>query len=126
MSIGVPIKLLHEAEAHVVTVETRSGEVYRGTVLAAEDNMNVQLRKVHMTRRDGKVVPLDQVFIRGSKVRFIILPDILAHAPIFKRLEALKNASRKRSSVLPGAPRGDVAPRGRPVSRARPRGRGRS
>ena len=31
MSIGVPIKLLHEAEGHIVTVETTTGEVYRGT-----------------------------------------------------------------------------------------------
>lgn len=27
MSIGVPIKVLHEAEGHIVTVETTSGEV---------------------------------------------------------------------------------------------------
>ena len=28
MSIGIPIKLLHEAESHVITVELKSGEVY--------------------------------------------------------------------------------------------------
>ena len=27
MSIGVPIKLLHEAESHTVTIELKSGEV---------------------------------------------------------------------------------------------------
>ncbi len=30
MSIGVPIKLLHEAENHVVTIELKNGELYRG------------------------------------------------------------------------------------------------
>jgi hypothetical protein len=30
MSIGIPIKLLHEAEQHVITVELKSGELYRG------------------------------------------------------------------------------------------------
>lgn len=30
MSIGVPIKVLHEAEGHIVTCETITGEVYRG------------------------------------------------------------------------------------------------
>ncbi|KAF7384401.1 hypothetical protein HZH66_012651 [Vespula vulgaris] len=29
MSIGVPIKVLHEAEGHVITCETNTGEVYR-------------------------------------------------------------------------------------------------
>ena len=47
MSIGVPIKVLHEAEGHVVTVETILGEVYRGKLLEAEDNMNVQVRIDH-------------------------------------------------------------------------------
>jgi small nuclear ribonucleoprotein (snRNP)-like protein len=27
MSIGIPIKLLHEAESHIITVELKSGEV---------------------------------------------------------------------------------------------------
>lgn len=30
MSIGVPIKLLHESEGHIVTVETVTGEIFRG------------------------------------------------------------------------------------------------
>lgn len=33
MSIGIPIKLLHEAEGHVVTLETVTGEVYRYVLL---------------------------------------------------------------------------------------------
>lgn len=46
MSIGVPIKVLHEAEGHIVTVETMLGEVYRGKLLEAEDNMNVQVKVI--------------------------------------------------------------------------------
>lgn len=53
--------------------------------------MNVQLRRVTLTRRDGKVSTLEHVFIRGSKIRFFILPDILASAPMFKRVEGLKD-----------------------------------
>lgn len=43
MSIGVPIKVLHEAEGHIVTCETIDGEVYRGKLIEAEDNMNCQV-----------------------------------------------------------------------------------
>ena len=43
MSIGVPIKVLHEAEGHVVTCESATGEVYRGKLIEAEDNMNSQV-----------------------------------------------------------------------------------
>lgn len=40
MSIGVPVKLLHEAQGHIVTVELKTGGVYRGKLLEIEDNMN--------------------------------------------------------------------------------------
>jgi len=36
MSIGVPIKLLHEAENHVITVELVTGEYMRGYLMEAE------------------------------------------------------------------------------------------
>ncbi|KNG82461.1 hypothetical protein ANOM_010305, partial [Aspergillus nomiae NRRL 13137] len=76
-TIGIPIKLLNEAQGHVVTLEITSGVVYRGKLLEAEDNMNVQLKDITVTARDGRVSHLDQVYIRGSHVRFFIVPDML-------------------------------------------------
>ncbi|KAK2755056.1 small nuclear ribonucleoprotein Sm D3 [Arachnomyces sp. PD_36] len=67
-TIGIPIKLLNEAQGHVVTLEITSGQVYRGKLLEAEDNMNVQLKDITVTARDGRVSHLDQVYIRGSHV----------------------------------------------------------
>lgn len=106
-AIGVPVKLLKEAESHVITVELRSGEIYRGKLEAAEDTMNVQLSAVVHTARDGKVTKyvrravlavympaltnlpvqscrLENVFLRGSQVRFVVLPELLRHAPLFR------------------------------------------
>jgi small nuclear ribonucleoprotein (snRNP)-like protein len=53
--VGVPVKLLGEAESHVITIELKTGEVYRGTLEACEDSMNCQLRGVIHTGRDGRV-----------------------------------------------------------------------
>ncbi|KAI8924846.1 hypothetical protein BC831DRAFT_436274 [Entophlyctis helioformis] len=86
MSIGVPVKLLHEAQGHIITIETKTGSVYRGKLLDAEDNMNVQLKDIIHTARDGRVSQLDQVYIRGSQIRFVIVPDMLKNAPMFKRI----------------------------------------
>ena len=41
--------------------------------------MNVQLRDITVTARDGRVSHLDQVYIRGSHVRFFIVPDMLRY-----------------------------------------------
>ena len=93
-SIGVPVKLMHESEGHTVTIELVNGEVYRGQMVDAEDNMNCQMQNVTMTGRDGKTKRLEYVYIRGSKVRFVILPDMLKNAPMFKRFDPkVKNAT---------------------------------
>ena len=86
MSIGVPIKVMHEAEGHVITCEMITGEVYRGKLVEAEDNMNCQMTNISVTYRDGRQATLDNVYIRGSKVRFLILPDMLKNAPMFKAM----------------------------------------
>ncbi|KAJ6399732.1 hypothetical protein OIU77_020311 [Salix suchowensis] len=87
-SLGIPVKLLHEASGHIVTVELKSGELYRGSMLECEDNWNCQLESITYTAKDGKVSQLEHVFIRGSKVRFMVIPDMLKNAPMFKRLDA--------------------------------------
>ncbi|KAG8523079.1 Small nuclear ribonucleoprotein Sm D3 [Galemys pyrenaicus] len=129
MSIGVPIKVLHEAEGHIVTCETNTGEVYRGKLIEAEDNMNCQvscytheamggactfvledqtvlmisfqMSNITVTYRDGRVAQLEQVYIRGSKIRFLILPDMLKNAPMLK--------SMKNKNQGSGAGRGKAA-----------------
>ncbi|XP_076452883.1 small nuclear ribonucleoprotein Sm D3-like [Babylonia areolata] len=101
MSIGVPIKVLHEAEGHIVTCETSTGEVYRGKLIEAEDNMNCQFSNITVTFRDGRTSQLENVYIRGSKIRFLILPDMLKNAPMFKRVQGRGGgAGRGKSAIL--------------------------
>ncbi|KAI7979433.1 Small nuclear ribonucleoprotein SmD3b [Camellia lanceoleosa] len=45
-SLGIPVKLLHEAAGHMVTVELKSGELYRGSMVECEDNWNCQLENI--------------------------------------------------------------------------------
>mmetsp|Transcript_23004 Transcript_23004/g.39511 ORF Transcript_23004/g.39511 Transcript_23004/m.39511 type:complete len:138 (+) Transcript_23004:51-464(+) len=131
MSIGIPIKLLHEAETHTVTVELKTGEVYRGKLVEAEDNMNCQMEAVTMTARDGRVSNLEQVFLRGSQVRFIIVPDMLKNAPMFKRIDPTKGLLKGKGLGVGGGPGRGRGPPGMGPGRGRggpgaPRGRGRS
>merc|ERR1711916_370723 len=81
MVIGVPIKLLHEAEGHIVTVELNNGELYRGTLVEAEDSMNLRMANIVHTARNGQTrTDLSHVYVRGSEIRFMILPDMLKNA----------------------------------------------
>ena len=75
-----------KAEGHIITCETITGEVYRGKLIEAEDNMNSQMASVTVTYRDGRVAQLENIYLRGSKIRFMILPDMLKNAPMFKNM----------------------------------------
>ena len=85
--------MTHKAEGHIVTVETTTGEVHRGKIMEAGDNMNSQMSSVNFTYRDGGVNQLDNIYIyqvgeteiraeyndffvlfRVFKIRFMILP----------------------------------------------------
>eukprot|EP00389_Voromonas_pontica_P000366 GDKH01000526.1.p2 GENE.GDKH01000526.1~~GDKH01000526.1.p2 ORF type:complete len:121 (-),score=29.46 GDKH01000526.1:85-447(-) len=88
MSVGVPIKLLHEGLGHTVTIELKTGELYRGVLATCEDSMNCLMENVTVTGKDGKLSTLEQVFLRGSQIRFILFPDMLRHAPVFKAVLA--------------------------------------
>ncbi|KAK9816640.1 hypothetical protein WJX72_003149 [[Myrmecia] bisecta] len=85
--VGIPIKLMHEAEGHTITVELKSGETYRGELAEAEDNWNIQIKNVVATAKDGRISHLEHIFVRGSSIRFIIVPDMLKNAPMFKRID---------------------------------------
>jgi small nuclear ribonucleoprotein D3 len=88
-------------QGHIITLEISSGEVYRGKLIEAEDNMNVQLRDITVTARDGKVSHLEQAYIRGSHVRYFIVPDMLRFAPTLRYsrnlLERQQGVERQRA-----------------------------
>ena len=72
------------AAQRCLQVELKSGEIYRGELHEAEDNWNLQLANVTATGRDGKVAHMEHIFIRGSRVRFVVVPDMLKNAPMVR------------------------------------------
>eukprot|EP00538_Stauroneis_constricta_P013869 CAMPEP_0119564098 /NCGR_PEP_ID=MMETSP1352-20130426/25808_1 /TAXON_ID=265584 /ORGANISM="Stauroneis constricta, Strain CCMP1120" /LENGTH=148 /DNA_ID=CAMNT_0007612807 /DNA_START=51 /DNA_END=493 /DNA_ORIENTATION=+ len=85
--VGIPIVVLHDAEGAVVEVETKNGELIRGLLFEAEDQMNLYLRNAIIRDPNGMKRKINQVYIRGPEIVFIVLPDMLKHAPMFKRIK---------------------------------------
>ncbi|CAK66423.1 unnamed protein product (macronuclear) [Paramecium tetraurelia] len=98
MSLGVPLKIMHEAAHHIVTVELKTGEMFTGYMAEAEDTMNVRLDEVQMVTRDGRPMSLEQVYLRGSQIRFVVIPDVFKYAPMFKKIRA--NAKSKNMQQI--------------------------
>jgi small nuclear ribonucleoprotein D3 len=68
----------------------KNGEIYRGLLLNAEDTMNLTLSEVVRTARNGQVSKLPTVYLRGSGIRFVALPELLRNAPAFKKVAMQK------------------------------------
>ena len=97
-SVGVPIILLHEAEGHTVTIELKNGEIYRGQLDESEETMNCLVTDVVVTAKDGRVTKLENAYIRGSQIKFVILPNVLKLSPSFDRVKQLKRQEHVKHS----------------------------
>eukprot|EP00485_Elphidium_margaritaceum_P003984 CAMPEP_0202687330 /NCGR_PEP_ID=MMETSP1385-20130828/3020_1 /ASSEMBLY_ACC=CAM_ASM_000861 /TAXON_ID=933848 /ORGANISM="Elphidium margaritaceum" /LENGTH=111 /DNA_ID=CAMNT_0049342101 /DNA_START=27 /DNA_END=362 /DNA_ORIENTATION=+ len=91
--ISATIKILSEAEGHVVTVEMLNNEQFRGTLSHSEDNMNCELRGVTHRARNGMISKMESVFIRGGQIRYFLLPELLKNA---KEFESIRNISTEK------------------------------
>lgn len=98
----------------------KNSTYYRGRLDEAEDNFNCRMSHVTVTDPRGRVSHLEHVYIRGSHMRFVILPDILKHAPMFKRVLATKKGRVGASGL--GRIRAQAIQRAGGSARARLRG----
>ncbi|KAL7560218.1 hypothetical protein ACA910_020791 [Epithemia clementina (nom. ined.)] len=93
-NIGVPLKLLYEAEGMKITVELKNGEIYRGLLVAAEgETMNVSLTDVLRTRANGHVQKLPTstcLYLKGTSIRFLALPELLKQSPLIQTVATQK------------------------------------
>lgn len=89
-SLGIPVKLLHEASGHVVTVELKSGELYRGSMVECEDNWNCQLESITYTAKVTFVFLIFFVYFLFSVRLFqffvLLLPKTLDVYALTERL----------------------------------------
>jgi small nuclear ribonucleoprotein D3 len=91
--VGIPIVVLHDAEGAVVEVETKKGELIRGLLFEAEDQMNLYIKNAIIRSTNGDKRKINQVYVRGTEIVFIVLPDMLKHAPMFNRYVLMKDCS---------------------------------
>ena len=107
-----------------VTIELKNGTVVHGTISGVDVAMNTHLKAVKMTVRNREPQQLDSLSIRGSNVRYIILPDSL---PLDTLLidDAPKPKKKKDGDARGrGRGRGGVERGGRSRGRGRGRTRG--
>jgi len=111
-----------------VLVELKNGETYNGHLVSCDSWMNINLRKVIHTSKDGdKFWQISETYIRGNTIKYLCIPDEV----IDKVKEESSQPQRheiqsKDSSSTRGRGRGGARGRGGPGRGGivTPRGRG--
>ena len=108
----LPLSLLRTAQNHPMLVELKNGETYNGHLVSCDNWMNINLREVICTSRDGdRFWKMNECYIRGSTIKYLRIPD-----------EAIEMV--KEDVISKGGGRGGGRGRGR-GGRGGPGGRGR-
>merc|ERR1711879_209178 len=95
--IGIPLKLINESIGHVISVDLKNGSFIRGDLFNVEDNWNIQLKNALIKDKTGIHLILDVIFIRGSQIYIVSIPDMLKHSPIFKNSRYLNDSTTSKS-----------------------------
>merc|ERR1719270_144268 len=72
----LPLSLLRTAQNHPMLVELKNGETYNGHLVSCDNWMNINLREVICTSRDGdRFWRMSECYVRGSTIKYLRIPD---------------------------------------------------
>ncbi|KNC87877.1 hypothetical protein SARC_00011 [Sphaeroforma arctica JP610] len=130
----LPLSLLRTAQNHPMLVELKNGETYNGHLVNCDSWMNIILREVICTSKDGdRFWRLPECYIRGNTVKYLSIPDEVLDKVKEDQVTSMSTTGRGRGR---GGDRGrgrggdrgrgsDRGTRGRGGGRGRGDGRGR-
>nr|XP_043610573.1 sm-like protein LSM4 [Erigeron canadensis] len=105
----LPLSLLKTAQGHPMLVELKNGETYNGHLVNCDTWMNIHLREVICTSKDGdRFWRMPECYIRGNTIKYLRVPDEV----IDKVQDEKSRADRKPPVLGRGRGRGDGS--GRP------------
>ncbi|KAE9019678.1 hypothetical protein PF001_g8462 [Phytophthora fragariae] len=116
----LPLSLLKTAQGHPMLVELKNGDTYNGHLVNCDTWMNVNLREVICTSKDGdRFWKMPECYIRGNTIKYIRVPNEIldmVNEEDFSKRDRQANRGRGRGA------RGGFGGRG--GGRGRGRGRG--
>ncbi|CAI5505777.1 unnamed protein product [Closterium sp. Naga37s-1] len=72
----LPLSLLKTAQGHPMLVELKNGETYNGHLVSCDTWMNIHLREVICTSKDGdRFWRMPQCYVRGNTIKYLRVPD---------------------------------------------------
>jgi len=100
-----PLSVLNSARNQPVSIELKNGETYNGNLVNIDGYMNLNLKEVICTSRDGeKFWKMPNVYVRGLSIKYVRLrPDILNAVTDDGSAKPKQKKIRTRTLALRGA-----------------------
>jgi len=102
------VRFLQKLANETVVLETKSDMSVQGTVVGVDMSMNTHLKNVKVTRKGQSPISMDHLTVRGSTVRYVLLPDSI---PLDTLL--IDDTTTKKKAPAAGRGRGRGLGRGR-------------
>eukprot|EP00933_Yihiella_yeosuensis_P062062 TRINITY_DN64999_c0_g1_i1.p1 TRINITY_DN64999_c0_g1~~TRINITY_DN64999_c0_g1_i1.p1 ORF type:complete len:139 (-),score=38.37 TRINITY_DN64999_c0_g1_i1:159-575(-) len=72
----LPMSLLRTAQNQPMMVELKNGETYSGVLASCDGFMNLHMRDIVCTSRDGeRFWKIPECYVRGNSIKYLRLPD---------------------------------------------------
>mmetsp|Transcript_8849 Transcript_8849/g.11026 ORF Transcript_8849/g.11026 Transcript_8849/m.11026 type:complete len:136 (-) Transcript_8849:103-510(-) len=109
----LPMSLLRTAQNQPMMVELKNGETYSGVLASCDGFMNLHMRDIVCTSRDGeRFWKIPECYVRGNSIKYLRLPDEV--------IDMVKDEPQSRKEI-----RQQFKARGRGRGKGEGRGRGR-
>ena len=76
------VRFLMKLKNETVTVELKNGTIVVGSINGVDIRMNTFLQNVKLTVKGKNPIGMEQFTIRGSNIRYFILPETLLIDPL--------------------------------------------
>eukprot|EP00446_Apocalathium_sp_SHHI-4_P061663 CAMPEP_0177428480 /NCGR_PEP_ID=MMETSP0368-20130122/74605_1 /TAXON_ID=447022 ORGANISM="Scrippsiella hangoei-like, Strain SHHI-4" /NCGR_SAMPLE_ID=MMETSP0368 /ASSEMBLY_ACC=CAM_ASM_000363 /LENGTH=139 /DNA_ID=CAMNT_0018898929 /DNA_START=72 /DNA_END=488 /DNA_ORIENTATION=+ len=113
----LPMALLRTAQNQPMMVELKNGETYSGVLASCDGFMNLHMRDIVCTSRDGeRFWKIPECYVRGNSIKYLRLPDEV--------IDMVKDEPTTRKEIrqhvaVPAAAAAEVGAGGRPRARGR-------
>ncbi|KAK4492588.1 hypothetical protein RD792_003406 [Penstemon davidsonii] len=98
----LPLSLLKTAQGHPMLVELKNGETYNGHLVNCDTWMNIHLREVICTSKDGdRFWRMPECYIRGNTIKYLRVPD-----EVIDKVQEDKSRSDRKPPGVGGRGRG--------------------
>lgn len=118
MSYFLSHRFLMKLTNELVTIELKNGTIIYGTITGVDISMNTHMKNCKITLKGGNPTTIDSISIRGSTIRYYILPDSLNIDSIL--LDEQKHSKATQIQQINNTQKNAV---NKPVSRGRGWGR---